>query len=275
LSALWDERSVLKLASLAKRKEAARAILLRLHEANPNPRCELYYETPYHLLVSVVLSAQTTDKSVNKVMEPLYRSSFTPELVLKLGAEGLLAKIRSIGLAPTKAKNVYRLSEILLQKHEGKVPSTRLELEDLPGVGRKTANVVLGEIFREPTLAVDTHVYRVSRRLGLQDEKTPEKAELELLKVVDPSLLPDGHHHFILHGRYTCKALTPLCEACVVADLCPSFENLRPQPKKEPSRARVQALAVDKAKVKKKTRAKATVQPRTKVKASLSKSTAR
>ncbi len=223
----------MKLMSLSKRKEAARTILHRLNEVNPDPRCELFYKTPYHLLVSVVLSAQTTDKSVNKVMEPLYRAGFKPEDVLRLGADGLLAKIRSIGLAPTKSKNVYRLSDILLQKYGGNIPSTRAELEDLPGVGRKTANVILGEIFREPTLAVDTHVYRVSRRLGLQDEKTPEKAELELLKVVDPSLLPDGHHHFILHGRYTCKAMSPLCEQCVLADICPSFEDLKPRPKEK------------------------------------------
>lgn len=216
----------MRLMSLAKRKAHARAILERLNAKNPDPRCELTYHTPYQLLVSVVLSAQTTDKSVNKVMEPLYTKDFTPKKIVALGAEGLLAKIRSIGLAPTKSKNVVRLSQILIEKHGGKVPSTREELEELPGVGRKTANVILGEIFGEPTLAVDTHVYRVSRRLGLQDESSPEKAELELLKVVDPSLLPAGHHHFILHGRYTCKAMSPDCENCVLADICPSYKVL-------------------------------------------------
>lgn len=221
----------MRLSSLAKRKELARTVLERLNKVNPDPRCELVYHTPYQLLVSVVLSAQTTDKSVNKVMAPLYTKTFTPENVIALGADGFLEKIRSIGLAPTKSKNVVRLSQILLEKYQGEVPGTRAELEDLPGVGRKTANVILGEIFREPTLAVDTHVYRVSRRLGLQDESTPEKAELELLKVVDPSLLPAGHHHFILHGRYTCKALAPACDVCVLTDLCPSYEALRPKPK--------------------------------------------
>lgn len=209
-------------ASLSKRRERAEEILDRLNEVNPDPRCELYYRTPYQLLVSVVLSAQTTDKMVNKVMEPLYAAGFTPETVLELGSEGLLAKIRTIGLAPTKSKNVFRLSQILLEKYAGIVPSTREELEALPGVGRKTANVILGEIFRHPTLAVDTHVYRVTQRLGLQKEKTPEKAELELLRVVDPARLPAGHHHFILHGRYTCKAMKPDCAHCVLADICPS-----------------------------------------------------
>lgn len=208
--------------SLAKRRLRANEILDRLNAVNPDPRCELFYRTPFQLLVSVVLSAQTTDKMVNKVMEPLYAGDFTPDTVLALGADGLLAKIRTIGLAPTKSKNVFRLSQILLEKYAGTVPSTRGELEALPGVGRKTANVILGEIFRHPTLAVDTHVYRVTHRLGLQKEKTPEKAELELLRVVDPARLPAGHHHFILHGRYTCKAMKPDCAHCVLADLCPS-----------------------------------------------------
>lgn len=228
----------MKLLSLAKRKEQARAVLDRLNEVNPDPRCELTYHTPYQLLVSVVLSAQTTDKSVNKVMEPLYTPAFTPAYVVKLGSDALLAKIRTIGLAPTKAKNVVRLSQLLIEKHGGEVPSTREELEALPGVGRKTANVILGEIFREPTLAVDTHVYRVSRRLGLQNETTPEKAELELLKVVDPSSLPGGHHHFILHGRYVCKAMRPDCDVCVLKDICPSYEELRPRPKEEAVKAK-------------------------------------
>ncbi len=208
------------LASLSKRRQRADQILDRLDKANPNPRCELYYETPYQLLVSVVLSAQTTDKMVNRVMQPLYQQGFSPETAVKLGAEGILEKIRSIGLAPTKAKNVFRLSQMILEA--GELPHTREELEKLPGVGRKTANVILGEIFRYPTLAVDTHVFRVSARLGLQNESSPEKAELELLRVVDPKRLPAGHHHFILLGRYICKALRPECEKCLLTDLCPS-----------------------------------------------------
>ena len=216
--------------ALLKRQELARTFLQRLNLANPDPRCELTYHSPYQLLVSVVLSAQATDKSVNKVMEPLYAEGLTPEKVVRLGPDGLLAKIRSIGLAPSKSRNVVKLSQILIDLYQGEVPSSREELEALPGVGRKTANVILGEIFRQPTLAVDTHVYRVSLRLGLQNESTPEKAELELLKVVDPKFLPAGHHHFILHGRYTCKALSPACDRCTLTDICPSFESLRPKP---------------------------------------------
>lgn len=222
------------LRSLSKRKELARVILQKLQVANPNPRCELIYHTPYQLLVSVALSAQTTDLMVNRVMAPLYESEFTPETVIALGVDGFLAKIRSIGLAPTKSRNVVAFSSILLETFGGEVPNSREALESLPGVGRKTANVILGEIFRHPTLAVDTHVFRVTRRLGLQDEKTPEKAEIELLKVVDPKYLPDGHHHFILHGRYVCKALNPLCELCVLNDICPSYEDLRKRIARKP-----------------------------------------
>ncbi len=212
---------------VAKKKRSAhtRAILDRLQEAMPDARCELTYQTPYQLLVSVVLSAQTTDKMVNRVMEPLYEQGFTPDTVLKLGAEGFLEKIRSIGLAPTKAKNVYKLSQIIQDRYQGEIPRTREQLEDLPGVGRKTANVILGEIFREPTLAVDTHVFRVGQRLGLHDEKTPEKAELELLQLIDRSYLPAAHHWLILHGRYTCKAIKPLCDQCLLSDLCPSVKK--------------------------------------------------
>ena len=213
-----------RVLSLAARRSLAEKLLTRLGKANPNPHCELFFKSPYQLLVSVVLSAQTTDKSVNKCMQPLYEAGFEPETVISMGADGLLQKIRTIGLAPTKAKNVFKLSEIIIDKFGGKIPRTREDLESLPGVGRKTANVILGEIYREPVLAVDTHVFRVSARLGLQREKTPEKAELELLKVIPSSLLPDGHHWFILHGRYTCKAQAPECNRCILRDLCPSLE---------------------------------------------------
>jgi endonuclease-3 len=202
----------------------------RFRAALPEPRCELTYQTPFQLLVSVVLSAQTTDKMVNRCMEPLYAGPFGPNDVLRLGEAGFLAKIKSIGLAPTKARNVLRLASLLAERHGGEVPRTRAELEALPGVGRKTANVILGEIWREPTLAVDTHVFRVTRRLGLQNEPTPEKCEQILLDLIDPRYLPDGHHWLILHGRYTCKAQNPACGHCVVADLCPMrawFEKRR------------------------------------------------
>lgn len=200
-------------------------VLEVLSASNPNARCELFYKTPYQLLVSVVLSAQTTDKMVNKVMTPIYKAGFTPEKAVLLGEKGLLEKIRTIGLAPTKAKNTVKLSQIIIDQHKGHIPQTREELEALPGVGRKTANVILGEIFGEPTIAVDTHVYRVTARLGLHRESTPEKAELELLKIVPKSYLPAGHHQFILQGRYVCKAIRPNCSECHLNDMCPSVTS--------------------------------------------------
>jgi len=199
-------------------------VLEVLSATNPDARCELFYKTPYQLLVSVVLSAQTTDKMVNKVMTPIYKAGFTPQKAVSLGQEGLLEKIRTIGLAPTKAKNTVKLSQIILDKYNGDIPRTREELEGLPGVGRKTANVILGEIYGEPTIAVDTHVYRVTARLGLHRETTPEKAELELLKIVPESYLPAGHHQFILQGRYVCKAIRPNCSECSLKDFCPSVK---------------------------------------------------
>ena len=198
-------------------------ICRRFQKATPDPRCELYYKTDFQLLVSVVLSAQATDKSVNQSMRDAYDHGFTPDDVLRLGEAGVLKMIRRIGLAPTKAGRVVELARLLKERHGGQVPSTREELEALPGVGRKTANVVLAEIWREPTLAVDTHVYRVTRRLGLHDEKTAEKCELRLLDLVDRKYLPQAHHWLILHGRYTCKAIKPDCEHCSLKDICPSM----------------------------------------------------
>ncbi len=195
-------------------------ILARLRLSNPDPRCELYYETPFQLLVSVVLSAQATDKSVNEAMRPLYEKDLTPSDILSMGELGFLEKIRRIGLAPTKSKNVLKLSKIIHEQYADEIPRTREELEALPGVGRKTANVILGEIFREPTIAVDTHVFRVTARLGLHKESTPEKAEHKLLSMIDKKWLPMAHHWFILHGRYTCLARNPKCTSCVLADLC-------------------------------------------------------
>jgi endonuclease-3 len=213
--------------SISSKKARVEDILTRLRALNPDPHCELYYETPYQLLVSVVLSAQATDKSVNDAMTVLYKNGLTVDDVLAMGEAGFLAKIRRIGLAPTKAKNVLKLSKIIKEQYKGQIPRTREELEDLPGVGRKTANVILGEIFREPTIAVDTHVYRVSQRLGLQKESSPEKAELKLLQIIDPKWLPMAHHWFILHGRYTCTARNPKCDTCTLYEICTSKDKIK------------------------------------------------
>ena len=212
--------------SRADRHARTDEILNRLKKLNPNPRCELYYETPYQLLLSVVLSAQATDKSVNAAMTDLYKSGLTFDDVLDMGEQGFLTKIRRIGLAPTKAKNAIKLSRMIKEQFNGAVPRTREDLESLPGVGRKTANVILGEIYREPTIAVDTHVFRVTKRLNLHRAPTPEKAELKLLEIIDPRWLPMAHHWFILHGRYTCLARSPKCETCSLSDLCRSKDKI-------------------------------------------------
>ncbi len=203
--------------------ESVREVLRKLSRKHPDPRCELYYETPFQLLVSVVLSAQATDVSVNKAMEPLYKelgAKFNPQLMRKWGQEKILQKIRTIGLAPTKSKNVFKLSGQLLEDHNGVIPEDRDALENLAGVGRKTANVVLGEIFGHPTLAVDTHVYRVGKRLRFHDCKAPQKAEQAMLELIPKRWLPKAHHLFILHGRYTCKARNPECGQCCLKNLC-------------------------------------------------------
>ncbi len=195
-------------------------LLARLREANPNPRSELFWTNPYTLLVAVVLSAQSTDKGVNKVTEHLFREVDTPEKMLELGEEALRERIRSIGLYPTKAKNIIRLSEILLREHGGKVPRRREELVKLPGVGRKTANVVLNVAFGEPTIAVDTHIFRVANRTGLAPGRTPEEVERHLEQVVPDEFKLHVHHWLILHGRYVCTARRPKCETCVICDIC-------------------------------------------------------
>jgi endonuclease III len=209
----------------AARLKRARAVVERLSQIHPDPRCELVYHTEFQLLVSVVLSAQATDKSVNKAMEQVYKDGFSPQTVLDWGEKGVLKRIRSIGLAPTKAKNVYRLSQMLLENHGGRVPNDRQILESLPGVGRKTANVILGEIFGHPTLAVDTHVFRVGLRLKLHEQKTPLKAEEDLMEVIPHWALPKAHHLLILHGRYTCTARAPKCHDCALSDICPAFKK--------------------------------------------------
>lgn len=205
-----------------RRTEILLEALRRFEDKDPSPHCELYYETHYQLLVSVVLSAQTTDKSVNRCMEPLHKAGFNPQTVVEWGELEFYQHIKTIGLAKSKAKYVYNLSKILLDKYEGKVPNTREALEALPGVGRKTASVVLGELFKQPTLAIDTHVYRVAMRLGLHKEKTPNAAEKVLLKQIPKKYLPRAHHWMVLHGRYVCKALKPMCGECILNDICPS-----------------------------------------------------
>ena len=197
-----------------------RAIFERFRAANPKPTTELVYRTPFELLVAVVLSAQATDKSVNLATEKLFKEFNTPEKIAKLGVAGLESYIRTIGLYRNKAKNVVALSRILLEKHSGAVPQTREELESLPGVGRKTANVVLNTAFGQPTVAVDTHIFRVANRTGIAPGKDPFEVELRLLKFTPEEFLKDAHHWLILHGRYVCVARKPKCPACLIRDLC-------------------------------------------------------
>jgi endonuclease-3 len=197
-----------------------RAIFARLQAANPAPRTELNYQSPFELLVAVVLSAQATDKSVNKATAALFRAANTPAALLALGVEGLSPYIKSIGLYNTKAKNLIAACRLLLEQHAGAVPLSREELERLPGVGRKTANVILNTAFGEATIAVDTHIFRVANRTGLAPGKTPRAVEEKLLKFVPPEYLKDAHHWLILHGRYICKARNPACPVCPIEDLC-------------------------------------------------------
>ena len=199
-------------------------IFRRFEAASPHPSTELDYQTPFTLLVSVVLSAQATDKSVNKATEKLYAVADTPQAMLKLGEAGLIPFISSIGLFRMKAKNVVALSRIIIDDYGGEVPLERAKLQALPGVGRKTASVVLNELGVEPAIAVDTHVFRVAHRLKLSKGKAPEDVEHDLMQVVLEWGRSRAHHWLILHGRYTCVARKPKCAACIVADLCPSRE---------------------------------------------------
>jgi endonuclease-3 len=196
------------------------AIFERLRAANPHPTTELEYRTPFELLVAVVLSAQATDKSVNLATRKLYAVANTPQAIAALGEDGLTPYIQTIGLFRTKAKNVVALSRLLLERHGGAVPAEREALEALPGVGRKTANVVLNTAFGEPTIAVDTHIFRVANRTGLAPGKDVDEVEARLLKFVPAEFCQDAHHWLILHGRYVCKARTPECWRCGIADLC-------------------------------------------------------
>ncbi|HEX7271793.1 MAG TPA: endonuclease III [Casimicrobiaceae bacterium] len=197
-----------------------RAIYERLRAQNPSPRSELDYATPFELLVAVVLSAQATDKSVNLATARLFPQANTPGAIRKLGERGLIPYIRTIGLYRTKARNIVALCRRLLDEHGGEVPASREALEALPGVGRKTANVVLNVAFGQPTIAVDTHIFRVANRTGLAQGKTVEEVEQKLVKFTPEEFRHDAHHWLILHGRYVCQARKPRCTACVIADLC-------------------------------------------------------
>lgn len=201
-------------------RQQCQAIFERLRAANPEPTTELGYSTPFELLVAVILSAQATDKSVNKATASLFAIARTPEAMLELGEDGLKGHIRTIGLFNTKAKNILESCRILLAKHGGQVPANREDLERLPGVGRKTANVILNTAFGQPTMAVDTHIFRLANRTGLAPGPTPRAVEDGLLRVVPTEFLRDAHHWLILHGRYVCLARRPRCGACLIADLC-------------------------------------------------------
>ena len=195
-------------------------IFARLRQQNPKPTTELQYRTPFELLIAVILSAQATDKGVNKATQKLFKVANTPRKILNLGEAGLKEYIKTIGLFNTKAKNIMKTCEILVKQHKGKVPNERAALEKLPGVGRKTANVILNTAFGEPTIAVDTHIFRVANRTNIAPGKNVLEVELKLLKYVPDEFKHDAHHWLILHGRYTCVARKPRCGSCVIEDLC-------------------------------------------------------
>ncbi|MFZ5537360.1 MAG: endonuclease III [Pseudomonadota bacterium] len=206
----------------------------RLRALNPHPTTELKYSTPFELLIAVVLSAQATDKGVNLATDRLFPVANTPEAILALGEEGLREYIKTIGLYQTKAKNVIGLCRLLLERHGGEVPASREALEALPGVGRKTANVILNTAFGQPTMAVDTHIFRVANRTGLAPGKTVRAVEDRLVKVIPKEFMQDAHHWLILHGRYICTARKPQCGICPVCDLCDYKAKTAPCP--DPSR---------------------------------------
>jgi endonuclease-3 len=213
-----------------------RELFERFRRLNPKPVTELEFTTPFELLVAVILSAQATDKGVNLATRKLFPAANTPQALLALGPEGLEACVRTIGLYPTKVKNILAMCRVLLEQHGGQVPRDRDALEALPGVGRKTANVVLNSAFGEPTMPVDTHIFRVSNRLGLAPGSNPREVEMRLLQRVPPDYLLDAHHWLLLHGRYVCKARVPECPRCPVVDLCEyDAKTLPPSPSPSPS----------------------------------------
>ena len=201
-------------------REKRREIFERLRAANPEPTTELNYSSPFELLIAVILSAQATDVGVNKATAKLFPVANSPQAILDLGEDGLKEYIKTIGLYNSKAKNIIATCRILLEKHNGEVPDNRQDLEALPGVGRKTANVVLNTAFGQPTMAVDTHIFRVSNRTGIAKGKTVLEVEKKLLRHVPKEFLHDAHHWLILHGRYTCIARRPRCGSCLIEDLC-------------------------------------------------------
>lgn len=210
-------------------KDKRRQILERLREANPNPTTELEYTSPFELLISVILSAQATDVSVNKATAKLYPVANTPESIQALGVDGLKSYIKTIGLYNAKAENIIKTCTILLEKHNGEVPENRAALEALPGVGRKTANVVLNTAFDWPTIAVDTHIFRVANRTGFAPGKDVNEVEEKLLRHVPAEFKLDVHHWLILHGRYTCIARKPRCGSCLIEDLCEYKQKTEPE----------------------------------------------
>ena len=205
-----------------------RALFARLQAANPTPTTELRYRTPFELLIAVILSAQATDRGVNKATKELFRVARTPQAMLELGLRGLKRHIKTIGLYNTKAANIIKTCEILCTEHRGRVPRTRAALEALPGVGRKTANVILNTAFGEPTIAVDTHIFRVANRTGLAPGKNVREVEDRLLECVPAEYRQDAHHWLILHGRYTCIARKPRCGSCAIYELCEYRDKLAP-----------------------------------------------
>ena len=209
----FDDSSVLS-------REQVISLFERFKSENPVPKTELIATNNYTLLVSVVLSAQATDKSVNKATESLYQKVDTPQKMLELGEEGLIAYIKSIGLYKNKAKNVIALSKILIEKFNSEIPKTREDLMSLPGVGRKTANVILNVVYGEKTMPVDTHLLRISPRIGLSFGTTPESIERDLLKIIPDEYMQHAHHWLILHGRYVCTARNPKCSECLISDIC-------------------------------------------------------
>jgi endonuclease-3 len=210
---------------LKKRQEQARQIFTILRESNPHPTTELKYSNGFELLTAVILSAQATDVGVNKATDKLFPIASNAAAIVALGIEGLIPYIKTIGLYQTKAKNVVAMARILLDKHNGEVPSTREELEELPGVGRKTANVVLNTLFHQPTMAVDTHIFRLANRLGIAKGKDVLAVERGLLAVIPDEFMLDAHHWLILHGRYICKARKPECERCTITQYCDYFHS--------------------------------------------------
>ncbi len=227
---MTNEKTKMRVTKARRRKppyspEDLREIFHRFAVQRPEPRGELEYLNPYTLLVAVALSAQATDVSVNKATRPLFKIAGTPQKMLALGEEGLIPFIKTIGLWRNKAKNVIALSKMLIRDYGGAVPGAREELVKLPGVGRKTANVVLNNAFGQPVMAVDTHIFRIGNRLKLAPGKTPEQVEAGLMQIIPPDYLFHAHHWLILHGRYVCVARKPRCTECIIADLCKAAEK--------------------------------------------------